>query len=217
VTSHEDLIEELRCLIAAFRLTDFNERIDDGYPLDDIVEELRKIREQLHPYSVSAERMQAGLRPQEYFFRPDKSKRYDLKGLEPHEFFPYSPIIGPLNPISPPFTFRIENEMILGHGNFDSQYCGPPESVHGGYVAALMDELLGVTCVVSGHGGYTGTLSVRYISPTPLDKELNAKAWVQEIEDRKAVIVGELRDGNQLCAEAEGVFIRPKDQFLIKE
>ena len=76
-----------------------------------------------------------------------------------------------------------------------------------------MDELLGVTCVVTGHGGYTGTLTVRYISPTPLDKNLQGKAWVKEIKDRKAIIRGELRDGDQLCAEAEGLFIKPKEDF----
>ena len=42
---------------------------------------------------------------------------------------------------------------------------GPPEGVWG-HVAALMDELLGVTCVMCGHGGYTGTLKIRYLSPT---------------------------------------------------
>ena len=214
MTSHEEVIEELRGLIADIRLTDFEQRVNDGRSLDDVVETLRGIRKQLRPYLVSAERMQAGLRPQEHFFRPDTGKSYDLTALEPHEFFPYSPVIGPLNPISPPFTFRMENEVMFAHGNFDSQYCGPPESVHGGYVAALLDELLGVTCVVSGHGGYTGTLTVRYISPTPLDRELHAKAWVHEMGDRKAVIFGELRDGDQLCAEAEGVFVRPKGNFM---
>ena len=154
--------------------------------------------------------MQAGLRPQEHFFRPDTGKDYDLKGLQPQEFFPYSPIIGPLNPIAPPFQFTMENEVMYATGSFDSQYCGPPEGVHGGHVAALMDELLGVTCVMCGHGGYTGTLSVRYLSPTPLDMELSGKAWVETINGRKAVIVGELRAGDRVCAEAEGLFIKPK-------
>ena len=52
----------------------------------------------------------------------------------------------------------MEDEVMYATGSFDSQYCGPPEGVHGGHVAALMDELLGVTCVMCGHGGYTGTL-----------------------------------------------------------
>jgi acyl-coenzyme A thioesterase PaaI-like protein len=104
----------------------------------------------------------------------------------------------------------MNNEVMYATGSFDSQYCGPPEGVHGGHVAALMDELLGVTCVMSGHGGYTGTLTVRYRSLTPLDVELQATAWVEEIKDRKAMISGRLQAGDRVCAEAEGLFIKPK-------
>jgi acyl-CoA thioesterase FadM len=63
---------------------------------------------------------------------------------------------------------------------------------------------------MSGHGGYTGTLTVRYLSPTPLDVELHATAWVEEIKDRKATISGRLQAGDRVCAEAEGLFIKPK-------
>ena len=212
--SHEsiqsELVNELRKLVSSVRTADFDERISEGKPLTDLIQQIRAIREDLSSYQVGGERMQAGLKPQEHFFRPDTGKDYDLKGLQPQEFFPYSPIIGPLNPIAPPFRFTMENEIMHATGSFDSQYCGPPEGVHGGHVAALMDELLGVTCVMCGHGGYTGTLSVRYLSPTPLDIELRGKAWVKAINGRKAVIEGELRAGDRVCAEAEGLFIKPK-------
>lgn len=208
--SQSDLVSELRQLLSAVRTADFDQRIEDGKPLIDLIEQVREVREKLSPYQVKGERMQAGLRPQEHFFRPDTGKDYDLGGLQPDEFFPYSPLIGPLNPIAPPFTFRMDNEVMYATGSFDSQYCGPPEGVHGGYVAALMDELLGVTCVMVGHGGYTGTLTVRYLSLTPLDVELHATAWVEEIKDRKATISGRLQAGDRVCAEAEGLFIKPK-------
>jgi len=212
--SHEstqsELVNELRKLVSSVRTVDFDERISQGKPLTDLIQQIRAIRDDLSSYQVVGERMQAGLRPQEHFFRPDTGKDYDLGGLQPQEFFPYSPIIGPLNPIAPPFQFTMENEVMYATGSFDSQYCGPPEGVHGGHVAALMDELLGVTCVMCGHGGYTGTLKIRYLSPTPLDIELSGKAWVKAIDGRKAVIVGELRADDRVCAEAEGLFIKPR-------
>jgi len=207
--SQSELVSELRTLLSQVRTADFDQRINDGEPLDDLIDKIRLIRKELSPYQVEGERMQAGLRPQEHFFRPDTGKDYDLRGLQPEDFFPYSPIIGPYNPIAPPFRFSMEDGIMHATGNFDSQYCGPPEGVHGGYVAALMDELLGVTCVMNGHGGYTGTLTIRYISPTPLDVELTATAQVKEIKDRKAIIIGELKAGDRLCAEAEGIFIKP--------
>ena len=209
--SHEsaqiELVSELRKLVSSVRTADFDERISQGKPLTDLIQQIRAIREDLSSYQVGGERMQAGLRPQEHFFRPDTGKDYDLKGLQPQEFFPYSPIIGPLNPIAPPFQFIMENEVMYATGSFDSQYCGPPEGVHGGHVAALMDELLGVTCVMCGHGGYTGTLSVRYLSPTPLDIELSNRIcftglYSSELYHSKALsYVGNLITTVLLCCQ----------------
>ena len=207
--SQSELVSQLRALLSEVRTADFDQRINDGDPLDDLIDKIRLIRKELSHYQVKGERIQTGLRPQKHFFRPDTGKDYDLRGLQPEDLFPYSPIIGPYNPIAPPFRFSMKDGVMHATGNFDSQYCGPPEGVHGGYVAALMDELLGVTCVMNGQGGYTGTLTIRYMSPTPLDIELTATAQVKEIKDRKAIIIGELKTGDRLCAEAEGVFIKP--------
>ncbi len=208
--SPEELVSKLRSVISTFRTTDFESYINQGESIEDLEDSLDRINEQLLPYQVHGERMQAGLRPAEHHFRPDAPTLVDLSKVEPKEFFPYSPLIGELNPISPPFYFWRDDEMLLGRGIFDSQYCGPPEAVHGGHVAALMDELLGVTGVVSGYGGFTGTLTVRYESTTPLDKELFLKGWIEDVEERKVIICGELKTENTICARAEGIFIRPR-------
>ena len=39
---------------------------------------------------------------------------------------------------------------------------------------------------------------------------VTGKAWVKAINGRKAVIVGELRAEDRVCAEAEGLFIKPR-------
>ena len=209
--SPEELVSELRSVISTFRTTDFKDYESQGGSLEELGEALQQIREKLLPHQVIGERMQAGLRPEEHFFRPDTPSTLSLSESEPKEFFPYSPLIGDLNPISPPFYFWKHKEVLLGRGTFDSQYCGPPEAVHGGHVAALMDELLGVTGIVSGFGGFTGTLTVRYEATTPLDKELLLKGWVQDVEERKVIICGELRAEDTLCATAEGIFILPRE------
>lgn len=209
--SPEELVSKLRSVISAFRTTDFENYINQGESIEELGDSLDRIKHQLLPYQVDGERMQAGLRPAEYHFRPDTPALRDLSKVEPKEFFPYSPLIGELNPISPPFHFWKDGETLLGRGVFDSQYCGPPEAVHGGHVAALMDELLGVTGVVTGYGGFTGTLTVRYEATTPLDEELFLKGWVQDVEERKVIICGELRTKKTICARAEGIFIRPRE------
>ena len=43
--------------------------------------------------------------------------------------------------------------------------------------------------------------------PVARDKELQVSAWVTKVEGRKRFVRGELRDGDLLCADAEGLFI----------
>lgn len=121
--------------------------------------------------------------------------------------FDRSPIVGLGNPVAPPLNFRVEGEQVIGTGSFGLQYEGPPGSVHGGFVAAALDELLGRAQSITGRPGMTGTLTVRYRKPTPLHVELDLLARVDRVEGRKIFASGEVRHGDLLCAEAEGVFI----------
>jgi acyl-coenzyme A thioesterase PaaI-like protein len=92
---------------------------------------------------------------------------------------------------------------------FDAPWCGPPESVHGGVVALVFDELLGCVVVVNALGGFTGTLTVRYVSLTPIGQPIRMRAWIDRSEGRKTWAKGTMHHGETLCAEAEGVFISP--------
>jgi len=84
--------------------------------------------------------------------------------------------------------------------------------VHGGYIAGAFDELLGATQSLSGQPGMTGTLTIKYRSPTPLHNELHMVGELTEVEGKKIFTKGTLfavnPDGTErLCAEAEGIFI----------
>ncbi len=132
---------------------------------------------------------------------------------DPMELFPYSPLIGSFNPVSPPMEFRVEGDVIHGRGRFGAQFCGPPNHVHGGVVAAVMDELLGAVNVVNALGAMTGTLTIRYRRPTPLFEEVRLEGRTAGSEGRKVFARGSMWHGEELLAEAEGVFIRVGDDF----
>lgn len=123
------------------------------------------------------------------------------------DFFPYSPLVGPRNPIAPPIAFEVRGDRLHGRVAFGAAYVGPPQSVHGGIIAAAFDELLGSTNLVSGVGGMTGTLIVRYREPTPIGKPIDLVGWVERVEGRKVFTRGEMRHAGSLTAEAEGIFI----------
>ena len=129
-------------------------------------------------------------------------------GDDPSSFFPFSPIIGPLNPIAPPVTFRVEGCEVIGEGTLGPAYNGPPTAVHGGVIAMVLDELLGCVAVVNECGGFTGTLTIRYLAPTPVGAALTMKAAVTRSEGRKTWAQGGIWSGELKTAEAEGIFIQ---------
>jgi acyl-coenzyme A thioesterase PaaI-like protein len=135
-------------------------------------------------------------------------------------FFDQSPIIGLANPIAPPLVMRAEGQRVLAAARFGSAYEGPPGCVHGGWVAAAFDELLGFAQSLTGSPGMTGTLTVRYRKPTPLHSDLALEAWVDRVEGRKIFASGVMRAGELLTAEAEGIFIsvdRSKFEKLVEQ
>lgn len=122
-------------------------------------------------------------------------------------FFDHSPFIGLANPLSPPMDLVSEADRVVGSVVFGSAYEGPPGCVHGGYVAAAFDELLGAAQSLSGTQGMTAHLGVDYRSPTPLHAELRLEGRVDRHEGRKIWTTGTVHAGDRLCAEARALFI----------
>lgn len=121
--------------------------------------------------------------------------------------FDWSPLLGASNPLAPPLILDVEDDMIVGRGRFGSAYEGPPGCVHGGYVAAAFDEVLGLTQSLSGQVGMTGTLTVRYRRPTPLHTDLRWEGRLESVSGRKVSTSSVLKAHGEVLAEATGLFI----------
>ena len=123
-------------------------------------------------------------------------------------FFDLSPVIGLSNPLAPPISVRQSGDRSAeAQVRFGTAYEGPPGCVHGGWVAAAFDEVLGFVQSLAGSPGFTGTLTVRYRTPTPLHTDLRFEARVTGSERRKTFAEGRLYAGDVLTAEAEAIFI----------
>jgi acyl-coenzyme A thioesterase PaaI-like protein len=126
---------------------------------------------------------------------------------------PYSPVSGRRNPIAPPVRLRRGGEAeVLGDVVFSPTYAGPPDSVHGGIIAAVFDEVLAMANVISGTAGFTGTLSIRYHDKTPLNTPI--ELWGKNVrrDGRKQICKGEMRVNGKVTASAEGLFICAAEQ-----
>ncbi|MDG2027452.1 MAG: PaaI family thioesterase [Acidimicrobiales bacterium] len=218
-THGESLSAAIRELIEVVRTADLEAA--DAESLRSQTATVEAVTAAIRPHVVDGIRMQAAL-SFEGLDADSGARMIDVTDLTPEEFvaddrpqpdeiFPYSPVVGPLNPVSPPVRlWRAIGETggeLHGEAKLGDAYNGPPESVHGGVIAEVFDELLGCLCVSKGIGGFTGTLTVVYRSPTPLNTPIRLRAWHDRTEGRKVFAKGTMYDGDTLCAEAEGIFI----------
>jgi acyl-coenzyme A thioesterase PaaI-like protein len=135
----------------------------------------------------------------------------DIDG-DPQDFFPTSPVIGFANPIAPPVEIEVVEGEIRGRVTFGDPYEGPPGHAHGGMLALVLDELLGAANLVAGLPCMTGTLTIEYRRPTPLHTPLVVQARNVRRDGRKIYSWGGIFLGNELTAEAEGIFISVSPQ-----
>jgi acyl-coenzyme A thioesterase PaaI-like protein len=126
----------------------------------------------------------------------------------------WSPMTGLANPLAPPLDLRIEDGVVVGVGRYGEGYGGPPGCVHGGHIAAAFDEVLGVVQALSGRMGLTGTLTVRYHSPTPLHTELRFEGRCDGLNGRKILTSAVALADGVVTAEATCVFVAmtPRDR-----
>lgn len=120
-------------------------------------------------------------------------------------------VVGVRNPIAPPLVIHrdpdglVWSEFVLG-----AAYEGPPNTVHGGVCALVLDHVLGATAHQPDRAAFTGTLTLRYRRPTALGRPLRAQAHVERVEGVKTFAVGHLADEHGVTVEAEGIFIHPR-------
>ncbi|MBW1683963.1 MAG: PaaI family thioesterase [Deltaproteobacteria bacterium] len=190
-----EMWQQKRRLARAMRLV-----IERLVPSNAPEDELRRAADGLEQY---AERLKKHPRLKSAIGHAESANAGDVGA-----FFDQSPMIGLANPLSPPITVAKSGERsALASVTFGSAYEGPPGAVHGGFVAAAFDEVLGFVQSLSSNPGFTGTLTVKYRSPAPLHTELRLSAEIIRFETRKIFTEARMHAGDLLCAEAEAIFI----------
>jgi hypothetical protein len=122
-----------------------------------------------------------------------------------------SGISGRSNPLAAPVQWVAHDDHFVGWATYSPAYEGPVGHVHGGFVAAAFDDLMGSAQTLSGIAGHTGTLTVKMLRPTPLNKRIDYTAGVDHVEGRKIFVWAHSSCDGERLAEAEIVFIAPRD------
>ncbi|MCU1373927.1 MAG: hypothetical protein JWO68_1213 [Actinomycetia bacterium] len=190
----EDSKDARRRLAAATRLV-IERLVASGAPAD----MLERASEQMEAFAETLGGYPYG-RTYEGYAEPANAPK-------PEEFFDHSPLSGRANPLAPYMTMEVVDRVVHGRVRFGHAYEGPPGCVHGGFVAAIHDEILGLANSINGQPGMTGTLTVKYRKPTPLGVELRLEATLDRVDGRKQFCSSKLYAGDVLCNEAEGIFV----------
>jgi len=98
---------------------------------------------------------------------------------------------------------------------FDERHQGGPGFVHGGMVAAALDEACGLLATWYRFPAVTARIFVRYRRPVAINTELLVKAALTGERGRRLHIRGEILDGDDVLAEARAAFLHvPLEHFL---
>jgi acyl-coenzyme A thioesterase PaaI-like protein len=94
---------------------------------------------------------------------------------------------------------------------------GPPEAVHGGAIAAVLDEAMGAVCWMNGHPVVGARITINYMHMTPLGFTGQVESWIDRIERRKIFLKSRLTgaDGT-VHAEGEALFIELQPELKAK-
>jgi hypothetical protein len=98
---------------------------------------------------------------------------------------------------------------------------GFKNALYGGLIASLIDCHSNWTAMAFGYkaegrepgtqpliASVTGTLGIKYLKPTPMDKLLCLKAWVEGEVGRKTRVLCELGTDDTITATGDSIFVR---------
>lgn len=110
---------------------------------------------------------------------------------------------------------RPESGILYTKAWFGRETQGPPGHVHGGAMAAVLDEAMGGACWMNGHRTVAAKISVSFLQMLPLETETIVEAWIESTDGRKIYLRAKMLGASgQPIAQADGLFIVLKDETL---
>ncbi len=126
---------------------------------------------------------------------------------EKRQLFADSIISGSANPMGLGAWLWRDGEHAIMEAVLGKAFEGAPQRAHGGIVAALIDETMGLVLAIHQALAFTVQLNITYLAPTPINETLLARSWLERREGRKLFMRAEVTAGETTIAEATSLFI----------
>ncbi|UIX29295.1 PaaI family thioesterase [Streptomyces sp. GQFP] len=138
----------------------------------------------------------------------ERLEQYEV--LEDERFVAAAVLFGPGHPLLVRYSLgAMDDRSLRATVTFGAEHVGGNGAVHGGFLPLLFDDLLGTFVSTQGQpGSRTAFLTVNYRKITPVHRELQLDATIDRIDGRKTFVSGRLREGEDLLADAEALFVQ---------
>lgn len=119
------------------------------------------------------------------------------------------PVSGPASPWGLDTEVRRDGDEAVARLTLRAAHEGAPGRSHGGVVAALFDDIYGFVLAIHRQPAFTGQLTIRYASGTPIGVPLDCRVRQESRDGRKITMTGELTvaETGEVVATSTALFI----------
>jgi len=121
----------------------------------------------------------------------------------------------PSNPIGLKINFQVENGVARGEFTSNENHEGPPGFVHGGILAAIIDESIAYLARSSmQYDIRTMKETITFRKASLIGEKLEVVAHIEEEKRRIFVVTAKILNPKGIIAEAEGILIKARASDL---
>jgi acyl-coenzyme A thioesterase PaaI-like protein len=139
----------------------------------------------------------------------------DQEWLNDHSQFQRNFVHGMRNPTGLHLQYHLDGDRVVTTWVPGDEHAGFPGFVHGGLIAAVLDDVMGRCSVLHRRWVVTGRMEARYREVAPLGATLRIEGWITRLTRRvmQAEALMRLENGH-VVAEASGTYL-PIPQSLL--
>jgi acyl-coenzyme A thioesterase PaaI-like protein len=132
----------------------------------------------------------------------------DIAWLNDRSEYQMNFVHGLRNPHGLRLQYHMEGDRAVSHWTPGEPHVGFPGVVHGGLLAAALDDVMGRLAALRHRWVVTGRLEVRFRSAAPVGRPLRIEGWTERVQRRVMHAMGRvLLDDGSVAAEARGTYL----------
>lgn len=113
------------------------------------------------------------------------------------------------NPIGLRIRFAFDGEMCTAEFTANENHVGWSDTVHGGIVYAVLDDVTANVLYQQGRKAHTARCAIRYRRPLRVGETIRLSGWIEREKGRLVMLRGEARrkTDDHLIADCEATFM----------